>query len=246
MNKYISLSCWFGLFAVLSSPVALGSSLRWELSPPLAPAVKQAAQQKRLLVVKIWSSKCPECTQLDKILLGNDQLTKLLSRHLTLAYHAEEGEGINVALRYNIVVFPTILIIGADGLEVGRVTGALSVKDLSTMLRGIVDGSQTLPKLEKRLAQRPDDVSLRLRVGMEWAYRGMRSQAIAHLDQVINADSLNHQGLAAKALLTLGNVLFWRGLRDYSAAEKNLRHIVNRFPSSPEANEAKATLTQLR
>ena len=60
-----------------------------------------------------------------------------LGGYLRVAYDAEEGEGKDVAERYNAIAFPTLLVLDADGNEVRRQVGAFRTgNDLARWLDG--------------------------------------------------------------------------------------------------------------
>jgi thioredoxin-like negative regulator of GroEL len=233
------------LLVILSLLVAAEASAGdgWGDSPPLAPAVKRAADAKRLLLLKVSTAWCPACRRLERV-LREPRVKAALSDLLRLAYDAEEGEGKDVAQRYNVVAFPTLLVIGGDGRERGRVTGDPPAAELVAALQKIRDGSGTLARLEQRLAARPDDLALRLQVGTAWAMRGVRRTAMEHLDKVVAADPDNRRGLAAEAQLVRGTFLLLRSLGDHGSAAETLRALRARFPRAPQAKAAIYPLAQ--
>jgi tetratricopeptide (TPR) repeat protein len=161
-----------------------------------------------------------------------------LDGYLRVAYDAEEGEGKDVAERYNAIAFPTLLVVGRDGREVGRITGDLPARELLAALNKIRTGAESLARLEQLAQKRPDDLKLRLRVGSEWAFRGSRPKACAHLDAVIAGDPQNEHGRAASAMLVKGKYLLLRSLGDNAGAVEVLRALRARFPKSREAEKA--------
>jgi thioredoxin-like negative regulator of GroEL len=232
-----------GLIGECSSGSARGATPGWEDAPPLAPAVKRAAQAKRLLLVKVGTAWCSSCRKLEQV-LGTREVQEKLSGYLKLAYDAEAGEGRDVAERYNVVAFPTLLLLGADGREVGRVTGDHPESGPLAPLEKIREGSERLEELERRLSKGPGDLPLHLRLGTEWALRGSKAEALRHLDHVLQADADNRKKLAAQALLVRGKYLLLRSLKDYQAAAHTLKRLRARYPGSPEAGEAVYSLAQ--
>jgi thioredoxin-like negative regulator of GroEL len=220
-----------------------GAADEWEESPPLAPAVKRAADARRLLLLKVGTAWCSSCRQLERV-LREPRVKTALADLARLAYDAEEGEGKDVAQRYNVVAFPTLLVLGGDGRERGRVTGERPATELVAALQKIRDGSGTLARLEQRLASRPDDLALRLEAGTAWAMRGARRAATEHLDKVVAGDPDNRRGLAAEAQLVRGKFLLLRSLGDHAAAAETLRALRSRFPRAPQAKAALYPLAQ--
>lgn len=226
----LSLLVWPG------APNAKGPA-RWERAPFLAKAVVRAAKAQRRLLVKVSTAWCSSCRKLDRV-LSDSKVVGELAGYLRLAYDAEVGEGRDVARRYNVITFPTLLVIGADGLERDRITGYKTATKLLERLAEIKSGRGTLARLEKELTLRPGDLALRLRVGTGWALKGQRVPAEKHLSRVVAADPRNAKGLAARALLVRGKYLLLRSLKRFEEAEQVLRDLRRRFPASPEARRA--------
>lgn len=224
------------LVAITATPA---SAAAWKQAPLLRGEVERAAKEDRKLLISIctpWRARCRAQARL----LAAPKLRRALRGLVLLAYDAESGEGEEVARRYNVVTFPTLLLVGGDGLEVGRITGRVTREGLEALR----DGSGTLAALEKRLDGRPADLPLRLRVGAAWAHRGQRGPAERHLARVIAADPANTRGLAARAMLLRGDHLLLRGLGQHRPAEQALRALMERFPAAPEAARAREALAR--
>jgi thioredoxin-like negative regulator of GroEL len=232
------------LLALLLAPArALASLEGWEPAPPLAPEVQRAAAARQLVLVLVTTSWCPSCRILERS-LASPRVRASLASQRRLAYDAEAGEGVDVARRYNAIAFPTLLVLGGDGRERGRVTGDLPPDALVRALERIRDGSETLAALERELARAPGELRLALRLGSEWALRGERTAALRHLERVLAADADNRRGLAAAALLARGKYLELRSRQDHAAAERTLSELRRRFPRAPEASAAVYSLAQ--
>lgn len=225
------------LLWVVLPTLARARPITWEHDAFLAQAVKRAQKQNMQLLIKIGVQWCPGCLKLQKE-LANPVLARHLKRYIRLAYDAEIGEGQDVARRYNAIAFPTLLVVGPDGLELDRITGELPAADLLKRLQSIKDGSGTLAKLEQKLGKTPDDFELRLEVGTAWAFKGDRQKAEEHLNRLIEADPKNKKGFAAKAMLVKGKYLQFRSLNDFKQAEQTLRALRSIYSDSDEARSA--------
>ena len=219
----------------------------WKASAPLAPAVKAAKMRLLLKVTVSWcAATSMACRELEAELSPSDVVRQLAGYHL-LAYDAEEGEGLNVARRYNVVAFPTLLVIDRRGKEVDRLTGHLPRRQLVQWLQQASSGKGSLARLTAQVSARPTDMALRLRVGTAWAMRGHKARAVKQLDRVSKAAGATDtpsraatgpQRLAARALLVRGQYLELRSLKDHRAAVGTLRALRLRYPTSPEADRA--------
>lgn len=237
----------FWVTLLLLSMPQTASAGTWIVSPRLAPAVKAARTR---LLLKVKTSGCllttPACSMLES---GLRQATvqRRLAGYQLLAYDAEQGEGQDVAQRYNVVVFPTLLVIDNKGREVHRLTGHQPPKALASWLDRHTSGKGDLAALTARVKDHPQDLKLRLQLGTAWAMRGHKASALKHLRRVIDhagtpqlpsqARSLEHR-MAARAMLIRGQLLELRSLKNHQAAAETLRSLRVRYPTSPEASAA--------
>ncbi len=216
---------------------------RWERSPSLAERVKDAVRRSQFLLVKVEKDWCQRCWRLDKQ-LAHPQVDAVLDAFLRLSYNAFAGEGRDVAERYNVVDFPTLLMIGLEGEEIGRVTGVYPDDKLLEQIRRLSERSLTIEMLEKQLAQHPENDALKFRVGATWAARGTLKRGRELLEEVASHDPENHRGLASQALLVLGDTLLLKSLKRFKEAETILKRLRQKYPLSPEAKKAREPLAE--
>ena len=219
----------------------------WKAAPPLADMLNKAAGKDTRLVIKLTTRWCTPCLKLEAELTTTAVMTHLGAYH-RLAYDGQSGEGLDIAKRFNVVTFPTLLLIDARARELGRVSGYRSAPALLAELRGIEDGSFSLDRLEKALSQSPDDLALQLKLGRAWALRGERARAEKHLDRILTLARGGNkipaekkaaaQTLAPGALFIRGKLLELLSLKDPARAERTLRTLAAAYPSGAEAKRA--------
>jgi tetratricopeptide (TPR) repeat protein len=222
------------LLVLLAAPARAELPPGWEDTPFLKQVVSRAAGKHRHVLVLVERGFCEGCAEIRRALSSVGRSGAFERSR----YDAGAGEGQDVARRYNVVVFPTLLVLGTDAVERGRITGPMPAAELGRRVKAIRAGRGTLDKLDKLAAKRPDDLKLALRVGTGWAHRGERAPAERHLRRVIEGDADNRRGLAAPALWALGDLLFERSLGSHADAERELGTLVKRFPDTPEAKRA--------
>jgi len=228
--------------AALAAEARAGSI--WQTSPPLAAALKKAAPKKQRLVLRIGVQWCAECRQ-QEAALAQPELVRFLGGFHRLAYDAEQGEGVDVARRFNVVRFPTLLVLDAGARELGRVTGHLSATELRAALAAAVHGQVVLEQREAMFAATlaaggEDDPDLRLELGRQWALRGERALALGHLQPLVQAGGER----AARALLLRGELLELLSLRDHAAARDTLTALRKKHGGSPTAERAAIALAR--
>lgn len=215
---------------------AHGAPVAWQEAPFLRQLVARANAEHRMVLVRVGRRFCVDCVRIDRT-LADSSLATALGELLRARYDAGSGEGQDVARRYNVVRYPTLLVLGPDGLERGRVGGAPDAAELARRLAAI--RRESLTQLGQRAAKHADDLGLALRVGLAWAERGQRRPAERHLRRVIAAGERDG---AAPALLALGDLLYLRSLGAAKQASSALRELRQRFPGTAAARQARLPL----
>lgn len=219
----------------------------WKNAPPLTDVMALAAPRDTRIVIKLTARWCAPCRKLEAELLD-----PAVARHLAMyhraAYDGHSGEGKEIARRFNVVSFPTLLLIDAKAREVGRVSGFRKAPSLLAELKGIEDGSFSLSAREAALKKNPGDLALRLRLGQAWALRGDRIQTDKYLLAILalarggkktsSEQTSMARTLAPRAMLIRGKTLELLSLKDPRAAEQTLRALVKAYPRSEEAGRA--------
>ncbi|MCA9671356.1 MAG: thioredoxin family protein [Myxococcales bacterium] len=220
-----------------SSAVAHGAPL-FAHGRALSSALDEARARGRRVLVKVSATWCAPCRALKRDLERSPAARAALGRYVRVAFDAEHGEGVGVAKRYNVITFPTVLLLDSAGREVGRVSRVAAAKKLLSQLARLEDGSATLAALEKRAARRGADLVSHARLCRGYSLRGDVRRAVRHCQAVVRGDAGNARGLAAKAMLDLGRFLYLRSARDSRRAKQTLRALRRRFAKSREATQA--------
>jgi thioredoxin-like negative regulator of GroEL len=203
----------------------------------LEGAIAEAKASSRWVLIDVGARWCGPCYEMDKKVWPRDEVSKAIEKDFVpLKRDGEVGEGIEIVKRFHVVGYPTVLLVDASGAEVDRLMGFVQPKDLLTTLSQMRAGKGTLAELEHKLAVHPDSETLRLDVGTRHAMRG-DERALAELETVVKNDPDNKGKRAAAALLTLGKYYWLRGKKDWAQAEKVLRELDKRFPSSEEGGQ---------
>ncbi len=96
---------------------------------------------------------------------------------LSMRIDAEKGEGVDLAERYHITGYPTVVFARATGGEVDRIIGYLPPDRFLEELNRITSGKNTLESIRADVEKNPHDLDAFLRYGWKLDDRGAYAQA---------------------------------------------------------------------
>jgi len=113
-----------------------GSSvLPWERDLPTA--LERAGSEKKLVMVDLYTDWCGWCRRLDQTTLSDSDVQKSLARFVSVRLNADK-DGMDLARRFNVDGYPTILFLDARGDEVGRIPGYLEPRPFLAVVEQIL------------------------------------------------------------------------------------------------------------
>ena len=91
----------------------------------LKEAVAKAKESGKQVFVDCFTEWCGPCKMLARDVFPRPEVGKVFNaRFVNLKMDMEKGEGLEVAKRYGITAYPTLLVINPDGTVAGKVVGA--------------------------------------------------------------------------------------------------------------------------
>ena len=106
----------------------------------LDEALKKAKNEGKCVLIDCNTKTCGPCRRMDKEVFPQEKLGKFVNeRFVPIKKDMEEGEGIEIAERYNIQIYPTLLVLLPNAAKEGEIVGAeFDIDALIGMLRTIL------------------------------------------------------------------------------------------------------------
>lgn len=133
MRKFITLV----LFTLLTSVVSYAQS-------DYTSALALAKSQNKIILLDFYTDWCIPCKQMEEHIFTQKRVLEVInSDFIKLRLDAEKGEGIELAQKYGISGYPTLVFLGSDGMEKGRIQGAPFNTNFFINVLNVVRGKTT-------------------------------------------------------------------------------------------------------
>lgn len=108
----------------------------------LSEALDKAEAEKKYVLIDCHTKTCGPCRKMEKEVFTDKECGDFInSRFITLQVDMEEGEGIEIAKKHNVMIYPTYLILTPQDEKVGEIVGAELNKTLFIeKLKAIING----------------------------------------------------------------------------------------------------------
>lgn len=121
MNKNTLITFIIIFISIISCNNA-NAEIKWEKD--LASAMKKAKEKNLPIMIDVYTDWCTWCKELDKNTYSHKEVIDTAKKMVSVKLNPEtSAEGAEIAKKYGVQGFPTILFINADGLVLENVGG---------------------------------------------------------------------------------------------------------------------------
>lgn len=214
---------------ILALAPASHADVKWA-DQPFDNVLKTAEQENKHIFIDFYTVWCSPCKQLEQVTYKDDKVVDFLNSTVAVKFDAEKDGGKELADKFRVNAYPTLIILDPNGKEVDRHLGYLDPEEFVKTLQGYIDGIGTVQYYSDLLKENPDDIEILYTLGMKHADAVRAVQAMAALSRMMALDPNDDSGHAANAIYALGNVTY--NLEKYADAEKYYSQLIDRFPDT--------------
>ncbi|WP_300757773.1 thioredoxin fold domain-containing protein [uncultured Brachyspira sp.] len=221
MNKKI-LIVLITVLSVISCNKA-NAEIKWEKD--LASAMKKAKEKNLPIMIDVYTDWCTWCKELDKNTYANKEVIDMAKKMVSVKLNPETSkEGAEIAQRYGVQGFPTILFISADGFVLENIGGYVEGEKFVPYMKNAIE---KLNKINIVLASKEPSLE-KLDLYLE---SGNEEEAKKIYDILMDKKAISNEAMA-KYLLGFGLIKAQK--RDYEKANEYFDNIIKNYPKSEE------------
>lgn len=204
--------------ALVLAPACFASSeIAW--TPSYDAAVSRASADHKLIMIDFYTDWCVWCKRLDANTYTNPSVVSETSHVVPVKLNAEK-EGADLAKKYGVNGYPTIVFTDAKGNLVSKVVGYEEPPQFKSDVATAVDAYQNTSTYQDRLAKDPNDAEANERLAVIYAKQGNADKAAPLVTAAERLDPNNKVGLLAKALNCMGD--YYQNAGDADGIKKSL------------------------
>lgn len=196
--KRIAAMC---LAATLAA-AAVAVDIQWAKS--YEDAVALAQKGNKLIMIDFYTEWCGWCKKLDQDTFSDAKVAKAAGKFASVKVDAEK-EGEELAKKYDVQGYPTILFVDANGEVFGRIGGYMPPEPFMKELDKMATAYERYPRNKAALEKDPNHVDALGGMITIYAARGDRENAESHL-QRLEATGEKGAKLLGKAYNDVGDM----------------------------------------
>jgi thioredoxin-related protein len=201
-----------------------------------AEVLKLAKSENKIIMADVYTEWCIWCKQLEMTVYTDPAVSEFANKNqINWKFDAENGEGIELAKKFDIKGYPTLIFIDGDGNEVDRMYGTFTAQEFLEFIKGINSGTGTINSMKASLVKNPDDVKMNYELSRRYGNLEMSKEAEPLYKKIIALDPDNKYGYTDIAEFQLAM---------FNKDDTKVQSLLNKYPSSGGVKDAKIFLLE--
>lgn len=102
-------------------------------------AIQKAKEENKLIFLDAYAVWCGPCKMMDRTTFKSEEVGKVFNKNfINIKIDMEKGEGPDIARKYQVRAYPTMMLINADGKVEKRILGAVRDTQLLAEVKDFV------------------------------------------------------------------------------------------------------------
>ena len=154
----------------------------------------KAKSQNKIVMIDFITDWCIWCKHLDMRVYNNKEVVDYANAHQVNWKTDAEKEGKDLAKKYNVTGFPTLVFVDGDGNEIDKIVGFYPAPDFLEMVKKINERKSTLSYLQLQYDNNKTDVKSNLDLATKLIEQDKAADAKKYLDFIVSRDPSNSIG----------------------------------------------------
>jgi thioredoxin-related protein len=228
MKKFFRFSL---LALALTSPLTASAEVHFA-NMTLAEAEKAAVKQKKTVMIDFYTDWCVWCKVLDRSTYKNGAVGTYADEHFIAIKINAEKEGKDLAKKYEVRGYPTILFLSGDGKVLNAVVGYEDTDAFMRSMNAAAEGGLNGLIAKTTSKTGANDPKAWMTLGDYYAGHHQKAEALDAYDKVIALDPKDIKKYFEQALYGKAFV------EDSAAQYALLKEAYGKYPERPEARRA--------
>ena len=225
---------FFGFFLLalaIASPLAASAEVHFA-NMTLAEAEKAAVKQKKAVMIDFYTDWCVWCKVLDRSTYKNGDVGAYADEHFISIKINAEKEGKDLAKKYEVRGYPTILFLSGDGKVLNTVVGYEDTDAFMRSMNAAAEGGLSGLVAKTTSKTGTNDPKAWMILADFYAGHQQKSEALSAYDKVISLDPKDGKKYLEQAL-------YGKAFAEDSTAQYTLlKEAYGKYPERPEARRA--------
>lgn len=164
----------------------------------------KAKAENKTIMIDFVTDWCKWCVETDRKVYTNSEVSAFANAHqINWKIDAEKGEGPELAKKYGVKGFPTIVFTNADGTEIDRIYGYLPAEQFLIKMKDYNAGVNTFGAIKSLLEANPIDPVTNYLMAEKISSNGLGGDVKMYLNNTITYDPSNEKGYTDDAKFML-------------------------------------------
>ena len=182
----------------------------------------------KLIMMEFYTDTWGWCVRLEADTFLDDDFLKITDKFNSIKINAGDKDGREIAEKYNVRVFPTVIFIDMDGNEIDRTIGYATPDEFIPIVNDILSGKNTILALEKELNENPSNYELIYKIGDKYLEKGDAEVAKNYFNQFLENTPKSMEDKIITATFKLAK-------SDWQNSDiTGLQNFINKFPNAKE------------